>query len=261
MGVSIMGLKITQLDKQFTTKDGAIIALKNINMQVDSGEFVCVVGATLSGKSTLLRLLAGLETPTAGEVLLDGLPITSPTAACSLIYENYRLCPWIDVAANIACGLQQLSSTERKKRVAEYLRILGLTLLANSLPQELSKAMKQRVLLACALASQPRILLLDEPFKYLDQQMREGMQEFLRQLWRRLGITILMMTGDVEEAVFLSQRLYVLTSSPGTIKQELKIKLPPERLYKIKPLPQFKEYNNEIRRLLRPQPKKTAWVA
>lgn len=256
-----MCLKITQLDKQFTTKDGPIIALKNINMQVDSGEFVCVVGATLSGKSTLLRLIAGLETPTAGEVLLDGLPITSPTAACSLIYESYRLCPWIDVAANIACGLQQLSPAERQQRVAEYLRILGLTLLANSLPQELSKAMKRRVLLACALASQPRILLLDEPFKYLDQQMKEGMQEFLCYLWRRLGITILMMTSDVEEAVFLSQRIYVLTSSPGTIKQELKITLQPDRLYKIKPLPQFEKYKEEIITLLRSQSKKQVLVA
>jgi len=256
-----MCLKIAQLDKQFPCHNGPIIALKNINMQVDSGEFVCAVGATLSGKSTLLRSIAGLETPTAGEVLLDGVPITSPTAACSLVCESYRLCPWIDVAANVASGLQNLSPMERQQRVAEYLRILGLTLLANSLPQELSNAMKQRVLLACALASQPKILLLDEPFKYLDRQMKEGMQEFLRQLWRRLGITILMTTSDVSEAVFLSQRIYVLTSSPGTIKQELKITLQPDRLYKIKRLPQFKEYNNEIRRLLRPQPKKTAWVA
>lgn len=256
-----MCLKITQLDLQSTTKDGVIIALKNINMQVEQGEFVCAVGATLSGKSTLLRSIAGLETPTAGEVLLDGLPITSPTAACSLVDESYRLCPWIDVAANIACGLQHLSPADRQERVAEYLRLLGLTLLANALPQELSQAMKQRVLLACALASQPKILLLDEPFKYLDMQMKEGMQEFLRQLWRRLGITILMMTSDVAEAVFLSQRIYVLNSSPGTIKQEMKIQLPPDRLYNIKLLPQFKEYNNEIRRLLRPQLKKRAWVA
>ncbi len=248
-----MHLEVSQLHKQFKTRRSSLVALKDINLHVETGEFVCVVGASGSGKSTLLRLVAGLETPTAGEIQVDGVRVTGPGPDRGMIFQSYTLYPWMSVAANVGFGLrlQGVPAKVQRKQVAYYLEVVGLSLFAQVLPKELSGGMKQRVAIARALASQPKILLMDEPFGALDAQTKEAMQQFLLELWRRTGTSILMITHDVAEAIFLSQRIYVLTSSPGSIKTELRVDLPPERTYHTKRTPVFQEYEETVLDLLR----------
>jgi NitT/TauT family transport system ATP-binding protein len=249
----MLHLEISHLHKQFPTRRGTTIALENINLHVEESEFVCAVGASGSGKSTLLRLIAGLDTPTAGEILVDGDRVIGPGPDRGMVFQNYTLYPWMSVADNVGFGLklQGLSNSERRQQVAYYLEVVGLLQFAQSLPKELSGGMKQRVAIARALACQPKILLLDEPFGALDVQTKETMQQFLLQLWRQTGITILMITHDVEEAVFLSQRVYVLSSRPGTIQREVELDLPSDRHYALRRSPKFQDYKYEIVGLLR----------
>lgn len=249
----MMHLEVSRLHKQFKTKQGLVVALKDINMHVEGGEFVCAVGASGSGKSTLLRMMAGLDVPSAGEIRVDGVPVTGPGPERGMVFQSYTLYPWMSVAENVAFGLklQGFSAAERRQRAADYLDVVGLSEFARSLPKELSGGMKQRVAIARALACQPKILLLDEPFGALDVQTKETMQLFLLQLWRRTSTTIFAITHDVEEAVFLSQRVYVLSARPGRIKRELRIDLPAERTYQIKRSPQFQDCKDEIMELLR----------
>ncbi|NJL37120.1 MAG: ABC transporter ATP-binding protein [Leptolyngbyaceae cyanobacterium SM1_4_3] len=248
-----MHLEVSQLHKQFQTRNGPIVALKDINLHIEEGEFVCAVGASGSGKSTLLRLIAGLETPTAGEVRVDGVRVTGPGADRGMVFQHYTLYPWMTVAKNVGFGLklQGMPEKERRQRVSYYLDVVGLAQFAKALPKELSGGMKQRVAIARALASQPKILLMDEPFGALDVQTKETMQQFLLQVWERTHTSIFMITHDVEEAVFLSQRIYVLTSRPGTILREVVLDLPSQKDYHIKRQPKFQDYREEIMGLLR----------
>lgn len=248
-----MHLEIFHLYKEFSTKKGTIVALKDINMHVETGEFVCAVGASGSGKSTLLRLIAGLDCPTYGEITVDYQPVTKPGADRGMVFQKYTLYPWMSVQKNVEFGLKLLgiSASKRRERASYYLDIVGLANFAKSLPKELSGGMKQRVAIARALATNPKILLMDEPFGALDIQTKENMQQFLREIWRKTGSTILMITHDVREAVFLSQRVYVLSARPGTVKQEFKINLPSDRDYRIKRQPIFHHQADEIMDLLR----------
>ena len=248
-----MSLQVNNLHKQFKTRQGATVALKDINISVGEGEFVCAVGASGSGKSTLLRLIAGLDTPTAGEIQVDGAPVSGPGADRGMVFQKYTLYPWLNVAKNVEFGLklQGVPTARRRQRVAHYLEVVGLSEFANALPKELSGGMQQRVAIARALASQPKILLMDEPFGALDAQTKEAMQQFLLELWESTGTTILMITHDVEEAVFLAQRIYVLTSRPGTVKSELKINLPSDRTYHIKSNSTFHDCKQTVLALLR----------
>lgn len=250
-----MHLEVNHLHKQFPTPNGTIVALKDINIHIEEGEFICAVGASGSGKSTLLRLIAGLETPTAGEIIVDGVRVIGPGADRGMVFQSYTLYPWMNVADNVGFGLklQGIPAAERRLRVSFYLDVVGLSGFAKALPKELSGGMKQRVAIARSLACQPKILLMDEPFGALDIQTKEAMQQFLLDTWQRTNTTMLMITHDVGEAVFLAQRIYVLTSSPGTIQQELKIDLPRDRTYKIKRYSQFQHYTDEISDLLRGQ--------
>jgi NitT/TauT family transport system ATP-binding protein len=251
-----MHLEVSQLYKQFPTQNGAIVALKDINLHVEEGEFVCVVGASGSGKSTLLRLVAGLETPTAGEVRVDGVQVIGPGADRGMVFQSYTLYPWMTVLQNVAFGLklQGLPAQVCRQQASYYLEVVGLTKFAKALPKELSGGMKQRVAIARALASQPKILLMDEPFGALDVQTRETMQQFLLEVWRRTHTSILMITHDVEEAVFLAQRIYVMSSHPGTVRQEIVIDLPDDRNYHTKRQPKFQTYQEEITNLLCGEP-------
>ena len=223
-----MHLKISNLHKQFKTKNETVIALRDINLHVETGEFVCAVGASGSGKSTLLRLIAGLDFPTSGKITVDNELVTGPGVDRGLVFQKYTLYPWMTVQKNVEFGLKLLgiSATKRREIASYYLEIVGLADFAKSLPKELSGGMKQRVAIARALATKPKILLMDEPFGALDIQTKEKMQQFLLEIWGKTNCTIFMITHDVSEAVFLSQRIYVLSTQPGTIKQELKINLP-----------------------------------
>jgi NitT/TauT family transport system ATP-binding protein len=248
-----MHLEVNNLFKQFKTHNGSVLALEDINLHVEEGEFVCAVGASGSGKSTLLRLIAGLDLPTSGEVVVDGVKVIGPGADRGMVFQAYTLFPWMTVADNVGFGLklQGISPSQRREEVGYYLETVGLYQFAKSFPRELSGGMRQRVAIARALASQPKILLMDEPFGALDVQTKESMQQFLLEVWERTRKTILMITHDVEEAVFLSQRIYVLTSSPGKIKQEVVIDLPLDRTQKIKREPHFQNYKYRVMDLLR----------
>ncbi|MEA5463515.1 ABC transporter ATP-binding protein [Leptothoe sp. PORK10 BA2] len=248
-----MHLEISQLYKQFPTQQGPLVALKDISMHVDTGELVCAVGASGSGKSTLLRLVAGLDAPTGGKITVDDQPVTGPGADRGMVFQKYTLYPWMTVQRNVEFGLklQGMAKQQRRERASYYLEVVGLTKFAQSLPKELSGGMKQRVAIARALACHPKILLMDEPFGALDVQTKEAMQLFLLDLWKRTQCTILMITHDVEEAVFLSQRVYVMTARPGTIQREIMVDLPAERTYAIKRDPKFQAYKHEITDLLR----------
>lgn len=248
-----MHLEISKLYKHFPTQQGTLLALKDINMHVETGELVCAVGASGSGKSTLLRLVAGLDTPTGGDITVDGDRVTGPGADRGMVFQKYTLYPWLTVQKNVEFGLklQGIPKHQRRERASYYLDVVGLTKFSQSLPKALSGGMKQRVAIARALACHPKILLMDEPFGALDVQTKEAMQLFLLDLWKRTRCTILMITHDVEEAVFLAQRVYVMTARPGTIQQEIQIDLPEYRTYELKREQPFQTYKHEITDLLR----------
>ncbi|MBE9047412.1 ABC transporter ATP-binding protein [Pleurocapsales cyanobacterium LEGE 10410] len=248
-----MHLEISSLHKQFSAKEGTVVALKDINLHVETGEFVCTVGASGSGKSTLLRLIAGLDFPTSGKITVDNKVVTGPGAERGMVFQKYTLYPWMTVQKNVEFGLKLLKipAPKRRETASYYLNIVGLANYAQALPKELSGGMKQRVAIARALATNPKILLMDEPFGALDVQTKENMQQFLLEIWRKTKCTIFMITHDVSEAVFLSQRIYVLSAQPGMVKQEFKIDLPGDRNYQIKRQPIFYQQSDEIMDLLR----------
>ena len=204
---------------------GSLRVLDGVDFHVDAGELVTLVGASGCGKSTILAIAAGLTRATSGGVLLDGHPVRGPGPDRGLVFQHYTLYPWRTVRENVAFGLelQRVGKYEIRRRVDRYLEIMGLTAFADALPRALSGGMKQRTAIARALATDPEVLLLDEPFGALDAQTRGLMQEFLLEVWRETGKTILMVTHDVEEAVFLSGRIYVLSSHPGRVVEEVAV--------------------------------------
>ncbi len=248
-----MHLEVNHLYKRFKIRQGSLLVLEDINLHVEEGEFVCAVGASGSGKSTLLRLLAGLDMPTTGEIRVDGIQVTGPGADRGLVFQSYTLYPWMTVEQNVGFGLKLrgVSRAERQSRVWDYLEVVGLSNFAKAYPKELSGGMRQRVAIARALASEPKILLMDEPFGALDIQTKEDMQEFLLELWERTRKTIFMITHDVEEAVFLSNRIYVLSARPGSIQREVIIDQPDQRHHVIKRQQWFLDYKDTITDLLR----------
>jgi NitT/TauT family transport system ATP-binding protein len=234
-------LELCGVGKDFTRHGERVRALEHIDLRIERGAFVCVVGASGSGKSTLLSLVAGLSRPSAGEVRLDGRPVTGPGPDRGLVFQSGAVYPWRTVERNVAFGLELLpiSRAERARRVAWYLEETGLTALRRALPKQLSGGQRQRVAIARALAGEPEVLLLDEPFGALDVQTKEDMQLFIRRIWRDTGTTVLMVTHDVEEAVFLGQRVVVLASDPGRIAADLPIGLPDDRDLVVKRAPEF----------------------
>ncbi|WP_390883224.1 ABC transporter ATP-binding protein [Kovacikia minuta] len=210
------------------------------------------MGASGSGKSTLLRQIAGLDTPTTGEVRIDGKRVTGPGPDRGMVFQHYTLYPWMTVQDNAEFGLklQGVPKKERREQASYYLSVVGLTKFAKALPKELSGGMKQRVAIARALASEPKVLLMDEPFGALDIHTKESMHEFMLELWERTGITVFMITHDVEEAVFLSNRIYALGARPGTVRKEIVVKLP-ERSHHVKRHTTFHDYRDELMELLR----------
>lgn len=247
-----MYLQINNLNKHFDTKQGKLVVLKDINMRIQQGEFICAVGASGSGKSTLLRQIAGLDTPSSGEVKLDGKHITGPGPERGMVFQHYTLYPWLNVQKNVEFGLklQGVPKPERREQASYYLNVVGLSQFAQALPNALSGGMKQRVAIARALASEPKVLLMDEPFGALDVHTKESMHKFMLDLWQRTNITVFMITHDVEEAVFLSNRIYALGARPGTVRKEISIHLP-QRTPTVKRNSIFHDYRDELMELLR----------
>ena len=219
-------LEVLGLTKTFPVRrKEPVTVLDDITLRVTDGELVCIVGASGCGKSTLLNIVAGLEMPTTGRVEVDGQLVVGPGADRGMVFQEYSLFPWKTVAQNIAFGLECTgwSRSRRRERVKELLAVVGLTDWAERIPKELSGGMRQRVAIARALAPEPDVLLLDEPFGALDAQTKLVLQDFLLQVWERTGATILMVTHDVSEAVYVSQRVYVFTSRPGRIASEVPV--------------------------------------
>ena len=238
------------------TKDfpGGVRALEKIDLTVRRGELLAVVGASGSGKSTLLSLVAGLAKPTEGVVLLDGQPVTGPGPDRGLVFQSGAVYPWRTVERNVAFGLEllpRLSRAERRQRVDWYLDETGLTSLRRALPKNLSGGQRQRVAIARALVCEPEVLLLDEPFGALDVQTKEDMQLLTRRIWADTGTTILIVTHDVEEAVFLGQRVIVLGSHPGTIVAEVPVPLGDDRSLETKRAAEFLALRAQVEDLVR----------
>ena len=247
-------LEIEGLVKTFpgSRRRPAVTAIDGIDLRVSAGELVCIVGASGCGKSTLLNVVGGLEPADAGRVEIDGEAVVGPGADRGMVFQGYSLFPWKTVAENIAFGLEtaRVSRAERRERVDELIAIMGLAAWADRIPRELSGGMRQRVAIARALAPRPDILLLDEPFGALDAQTKRVMRDFLLGVWRDIGTTILMVTHDVEEAVYLAGRVYVLTSHPGRVAAEVPVPLPADRGPAITRDPLFLDLRDHVQDIL-----------
>jgi NitT/TauT family transport system ATP-binding protein len=208
-----------------------VAALEGINLEVQPREFLCIVGPSGCGKSTLLHLIAGLETPSAGEVHLDGHPVDGPDTDRIMIFQDLGLFPWLTVTENVEFGMRMkgMSRGSRRERVRHYLQLVDLTEFADSYPHQLSGGMRQRVALARALATEPAVLLMDEPFAALDAQTRDLLHDELERIWRETSRTIVFVTHNVREAVRLGDRVVLVTFRPGRIKREFIIELPRPR--------------------------------
>ncbi|MEA1835260.1 ABC transporter ATP-binding protein [Methylobacterium durans] len=224
-------IEVRDFSLRYETLEGAVEAVSDVAVTVSPGEFVSIIGPSGCGKSTLLNALAGFLKPTAGRVSVDGEPVSGPSAERGMIFQQYSLFPWKTVRENVEFGLKMkgIPRGERQRQARTLLGLAGLTPFENHYPDRLSGGMKQRVGIVRALATGPRILLLDEPFGALDAQTRLIMQQILTNMWQRLKISVLFVTHDIDEAIFLSDRIYVMTARPGTIKAEVTIPLPRPR--------------------------------
>ncbi len=225
-------VSVTNLDKVFEREGLApTVALADINLEIEEKEFICLVGPSGCGKTTLLRIIAGLEKPTSGDVRLDGVPIAGPDPQRGMVFQEYSLFPWKSVIDNIAFGLEMkgLSRQERREIAEEYLDIVNLEQFRDAYPHELSGEMRQRVAIARALANNPRVLLMDEPFGALDAQTRNVMQKELLEIWEETKKTVVFVTHSVDEAVYLADRIVVLSPRPGKIEEVIDVNLPRPR--------------------------------
>ncbi|MGJ4928948.1 ABC transporter ATP-binding protein [Bradyrhizobium sp. HKCCYLS2038] len=236
-------LVIDQVTRTFPARQGhaPTRALEPVALSIGNNDFVTILGPSGCGKSTLLRIVAGLDHPTSGKVLLDGREVTGPGADRGMVFQSYTLFPWLTVRENIAFGLRERGAPEDKRNAVadRFIQQIGLKGFENHWPKQLSGGMQQRCAIARALANDPKILLLDEPFGALDNQTRVLMQEMLLGIWERDQKTVLFVTHDIEEAIFLGSRVLVMSARPGRIKADIKIDLPHPRSYKIKTSPEF----------------------
>jgi len=250
------GLVVSGVSKAFRQNRRAepVLALEGVDLHVDAGELVCIVGASGCGKSTLLNIIGGLDTATDGEVRVGGDLVVGPGPDRGMVFQGYSLFPWRSVADNIGFGLEVAgwAKDRRAARVTELLGIMGLSEWADRKPGQLSGGMRQRVAIARALAPEPDVLLLDEPFGALDAQTKRAMQDFLLQVQARTGATILMVTHDVGEAVYLSQRVYVLSSRPGRVAEEVAIPFGARRGPLVLRDPRYLDLRDEIEDRLHP---------
>lgn len=229
------------------------VAVDDLNLEIRDGELVTIVGPSGCGKSTVLDLVAGLAQPAAGSVRLDGKEITGPGLDRGVIFQQYTLFPWRTAIGNIEFALEAagLSRSERKQRAQKYLDLVGLSDFAGRYPHELSGGMRQRVSIARALSYEPEVLLMDEPYGALDAQTRERMQEELIDIWKRTGTTILFITHDIDEAVYLGQRIAVMSTRPGRIKEVVEVELDRAADEDVRSSSRFAEYRHHVWTLLR----------
>jgi len=247
-------LEIDCVSKTYTSSKGELVeALRDVNLQVKDREFVALLGPTGCGKTTLLKLVAGLIKPTTGEIRLNKNKINGPGVDRGMVLQNYTLFPWLNVWDNIEFGLR-LNGMPKEKRyelVEHYIRLIGLKEFENAYPSELSVGMQQRVAIARTMVTNPEILLMDEPFGALDTQTRSLMQELLLDVWEKDNKTVLFVTHDVEEAIFLADTIYVSTAQPGTIKAKIDVRIPRPRTFETKTSRRFLKLNKQLREMIR----------
>lgn len=224
-------LDVRNLSKVFDVNGKETTALRDVSFVTHRREFLCVIGPSGCGKSTLVRILAGLEEQTSGDVLLDGKPVVGPGRDRGMVFQTYTLFPWLTVKKNVMFGLEvnNAGKSEAEAQARQWLDLVGLEKFADCYPYQLSGGMKQRVAIVRALANQPRILLMDEPFGALDAQTRARMQAHLLEIWRKIDITIVFITHDLDEAVFLADRILVLKPHPGEVLELIEVPVPRPR--------------------------------
>lgn len=247
-------LEVKNLYKRYQSPQGETEALRNINFKVHRREFICVIGASGCGKSTLIRTLAGLEKQSAGEVLLDGQPVEGPGRDRGMVFQGYSLFPWLTVKKNVMFGpeMSGLGQDTSEREARQWLELVGLTKFADSYPHQLSGGMRQRVAIARALVNQPRILLMDEPFGALDAQTRSKMQSHLLDIWRNIDITILFITHDLDEAIYLADRILVLKPHPGEVLEVIEVPVPRPRSTEQFSSPEFIATKKRLDELIHP---------
>lgn len=226
-----VALEVTSLTKCFETPRGVVTALKEVSFSVHKRELMCVIGPSGCGKSTLVRILAGLETATAGDVRVYGETVHGPGPDRGMVFQGYTLFPWLSVKENVMFGprMTGTSTFYAESEAREWIDLVGLSKFENAYPHQLSGGMKQRVAIARALANQPRVLFMDEPFGALDAQTRCQMQSYLLDIWKSVDITIVFITHDLDEAVFLSDRILVLDANPGRVHEVVEVPVPRPR--------------------------------
>jgi NitT/TauT family transport system ATP-binding protein len=236
-------LRIEEVSRTFPGVRGGAptVALQPVSLSVHDNDFIAILGPSGCGKSTLLRIVAGLDTPTTGRVVLDGAPVKGPGADRGMVFQSYTLFPWLTVRQNICFGLREkgMPQPRQDEIAAHYLDRTGLAGFAHHYPKMLSGGMQQRTAIARALANDPKILLLDEPFGALDNQTRGLMQELLLGIWEAEKKTVLFVTHDIEEAIFVAGRVVVMSARPGRIKADVPVPLPHPRHYTVKTTPEF----------------------
>ena len=238
-------LNITRVSKTFAGGTGAnaggTLALQATDLSVEENDFITILGPSGCGKSTLLRMVAGLDTPTTGSIELDGKPVTGPGADRGMVFQSYTLFPWLTVLQNVCFGLREkgMALAEQHAMAYQFIGKVGLKGFENHFPKQLSGGMQQRTALARALANNPRILLMDEPFGALDHQTRELMQELLQGIWEAEQKTVLFVTHDIDEAIFMGSRVVVMSARPGRIKSDVAVPIAHPRSYSVKTTPAF----------------------
>lgn len=258
------GIDIVDVSKQYHTKKGAIQALGKINLHVRSKEFLTLVGTSGCGKSTLLRIIGGLEEASAGSVYFKQKKIDGPGADRGMVFQSYTLFPWLTIQENVQFGLEQkknMTKAEITEIAKEYIDLVGLHGFEDQYPKSLSGGMKQRAAIARALANDPDILLMDEPFGALDMQTRGVMQELLLDVWQKSPKTIVMVTHDIEEAILLADRCVVMSSHPGTVKEILEIDIPRPRDYLVRGEKKFIDYKMHVNEMIREESMKAIRAA
>jgi len=256
-------LQITGVSKTFPGANGGTLALQATDLQVAENDFITILGPSGCGKSTLLRMVAGLDTPTTGAIALEGRPVSGPGADRGMVFQSYTLFPWLTVLQNVCFGLREkkLLLTQQREIAHQFIGQVGLKGFENHFPKQLSGGMQQRTALARALANEPRILLMDEPFGALDHQTRELMQELLQGIWEAERKTVLFVTHDIDEAIFMGNRVVVMSARPGRIKCDLPVPLEHPRHYSVKTTPVFMELKARLTEEIRIEVRKAAELA
>ncbi|MBI5252413.1 MAG: ABC transporter ATP-binding protein [Desulfomonile tiedjei] len=247
-----MNLEIEDLRKVIDNRKHSTVVLDEVQLRIGSGELVSIVGPSGCGKTTLLEIIAGLQSKTEGSILIDQVPIEKSSANRAIVFQQYALFPWLTVQKNIQYGprIRGVNAPERNRISREYIEMVGLAGFESHYPHELSGGMQQRVALARALANDPDILLLDEPFAALDAQTKENCQQELLYLWEKTGITILFVTHDIGEALFLSDRVFLMTANPGTITECIDVDMARPRRHSVRLDPGFRMKEAQIRSFL-----------